>query len=866
MSDRPTGTSHSDEAFWFANANELLSKLGTSTAGLSADEARRRLLETGRNVVAEPARHHIGAKILRRLVDPLVAILIVAAIVSGAVGDLASCAIILVVISLSIALEVTQESNAEKAVDALKRSVALHAAARRDGRVVETPVEELVPGEVVELAAGDLVPADGIVLEAAGAQTNEALLTGEAFPLDKRAGSCNATSPAEAFNAFFGGTALVRGTAVMLVTATGNRTRFGGIAAALESAQPPGALERSLHAFSVLILRLTGFLVLFVLLAHLALGRPVLESFLFALALAVGMTPELLPMIMTITLSRGAVRMAGRKVVVKRLAAIHDIGAMTVLCTDKTGTLTQAKIELAGYLGVDGADSMRVLELAAVNSGFESKQRSPLDKAILAGAGGILQNNWRYIADVPFDFDRRRASVLVEKDGRRILIVKGASEDILSLSTQVEDKYGLHPLDDHRRASIEKFYHDKCAQGFRSIAVAWREFPVTTRSVGVADETGLVFSGFCLFVDPPKESAAAAIKRLETAGIRVKIISGDAAPTVRHLVETLKIPARGLLTGVDIANLGDTALAHQVSKIDLFARVSPDQKTRIISALRAGGHTVGFVGDGINDAPALHAADVGLAVEGATEVARAAADMIMLEADLGVVYDAVEEGRRTYANIMKYLRMGTSSNFGNMLSMAVASVFIPFLPLTPIQVLLNNLIYDLSEIGIPYDNVERSTIRRPHGLEMSELLRFTLIMGPLSSVFDIAAFMILLHGFHATPEMFHTAWFIESMATQILVIFFIRSSERFWEGRPHAILVATSMGGLALALVFALTPLGRPIGFVVLAPSVLLVMGLLVVGYLTIAEVAKGTAMAQRRRHFGVHRLLEVHRMPGTKR
>jgi len=855
MSDQPTVAPHLDDAFWCPSATELLSRLGTTAAGLSAVEARRRLLGAGPNVVAEPARRRIGAKILRRLIDPLVAILILAALVSSAVGDLASCAVILIIVAISIALEVAQEHKAEKAVEALKRSVAIRATVRRAGGASEMPVEELVPGDVIELAAGDFVPADGIVLEATGAQTNEALLTGEAFPVDKRPGPCAATSPAEAFSAFFGGTALVRGTAVMLVTATGNRTRFGGIAAALESTQPPGALERGLHAFSVLILRLTGFMVLFVLLAHLAFSRPVLESFLFALALAVGMTPELLPMIMTVTLSRGAVRMARRKVVVKRLAAIHDIGAMTVLCTDKTGTLTQAKIELAGHPGVDGAESTRVLELAAVNSAFESNQRSPLDNAILAGAAGISRDGWRYIADVPFDFDRRRASVLVEKDGRCLLIVKGASEDILSLSTKVDTKGGVHPLDGHRRAAIEKLYQDKCAQGLRSIAVGWRDFPATKQSVGIIDEAELVFAGFCLFVDPPKETAATAIKRLESAGIRVKIISGDAAPTVRHVVETLKIPARGLLTGSDIAKFGDIALAHQVARTDLFARVSPDQKTRIIRALRANGHTVGFVGDGINDAPALHAADVGLAVEGATEVARAAADMIMLESDLGVVYDAVEEGRRTYANIMKYLRMGTSSNFGNMLSMAVASVFIPFLPLTPIQVLLNNLIYDLSETGIPYDTVERSTVRRPHGLEMSELLRFTLIMGPLSSVFDIAAFIILLHGFHAAAEVFQTAWFVESMATQILVIFMIRASEPFWKGRPHRILVATSLGGLALAIALALTPLGRPLGFVPLAPSVLLVMAALVIGYLATAEFMKRTAMAHHWRHFGVRHM-----------
>lgn len=859
MSDQPTAAT-SSEAFWCTSEAELLSRLGTTAAGLSGAEAADRLRTGGRNVVAEPARHHMLGKILRRLIDPLIAILIVAAIVSAALGDLASGAIILAILTASIGLEVTQEHSAEKAVEALKHSVAVHAAVRRDGRTVETPVEEIVSGDIVELAAGDLVPADGIILEAAGAQVNEALLTGEAFPVDKRPGPCAATEPPAAFNALFSGTVLVRGTALMLVTATGNSTRFGGIAAALESAPPLGSLERGLHAFGVLIMRLTGFMVLFVLLAHLASSRPVIESFLFAVALAVGMTPELLPMIMTVTLSRGAVRMAARKVVVKRLAAIHDLGAMSVLCTDKTGTLTQAKIALVGHLGTDGADSAHVLELAAVNSGFESKLRSPLDDAILAGAGAGSRTDWRYIADVPFDFDRRRASVLAEKTGRRLLIVKGASEDILALSTQVETGEGVQPLDDSRRAALEKLYQDKCGQGLRSIAVAWREFPAPTQSVGVADEAQLVFAGFCLFVDPPKESAAAAIKQLEGAGIRVKVISGDAVPTVWHLVETLGIPARGLLTGADIANLGAIALARQAEKTDLFARISPDQKTRIIRALQAGGHTVGFIGDGINDAPALHAADVGLAVEGATEVARAAADMIMLEADLGVVYNAVEEGRRTYANIMKYLRMGTSSNFGNMLSMAVASVFIPFLPLTPIQVLLNNLLYDLSEIGIPYDTVERSTIRRPHGLEMSELLRFTLIMGPLSSVFDIAAFLILLHGFHATPEVFRTAWFIESMATQILVIFLIRTSAPFWKGTPHRILIFTSLGALAVAFAFALTPLGAPFGFVPLGSSVLLVMAILVVGYLTAAEFFKHTAMTHRPRRHGLLHLPARHR------
>ncbi len=842
---QPVNGTSADDPFWCRDAAELMSELAAAPSGLSAAEAARRLREHGRNTIAERVRHRMFGKIVQRLTNPLIAILALAAAVSGVSGDWASCIIILAILTISIGLEVVQEQKAENTVEALKRTVAVHAAVRRDGTAAQIPVEEIVPGDVVELGAGDLVPADGIVLEADGAQTNESLLTGEAYPVDKRPGPCAAPAPADAFNALFGGTVLVRGTALMLVTATGSRTRFGAIAAALESSPPPASLERGLHAFSVLIVRIVGFLVLFVLLAHLAASRPVIESFLFAVALAVGMTPELLPMIMTVTLSRGAVRMAERKVVVKRLAAIHDLGAMNVLCTDKTGTLTLGSIALTAHPGADGADSRRVLELAAVNSSFESRMRSPLDEAILAGARELPFGEWRGVAEVPFDFERRRVSVLAEHAGRRLLIVKGATEDIIALSTAVEGADGaVQPLDDAGRARLRQICDNKNAQGFRSIGVGWREF--AGDRPGTADEAQLVFAGFCVFVDPPKATAAVAIKRLETAGIRIKIISGDAAPTVQHLVKALGMPARGLLTGTELAELTDTALVAQAQKTDLFARVSPDQKTRIIRALRNGGHTVGFIGDGINDAPALHAADVGLAVEGATEVARAAADMIMLESDLGVVADGVEEGRRTYANIMKYVRMGTSSNFGNMLSMAVASLFIPFLPLTPIQVLLNNLLYDLSEVGIPYDTVEHSEVRRPHGWEMSELLRFTLIMGPLSSLFDIATFFILLHGFGASAETFRTAWFVESMATQVLVIFLIRTAAPAWRSRPHPWLVFTSLGALAVSFLLALTPVGHWFGFTPLGPPVLLAIGGLVVAYLAAAEALKHVALARR--------------------
>ena len=852
MAVQPANGPSGDDSFWCRSAAELMSELASAPSGLSSDRAAQRLRVQGRNTIAERVHNRLLGKIVHRLADPLVAILAIAAAVSGISGDWASCIIILSILAISIGLEIVQEQKAETIAEALKRSVAVQAAVRRDGKTAQIPVEEIVAGDVVELGAGDFVPADGVVLEAAGAQTNESLLTGEAYPVDKRAGECAAPVPAEAFNALFSGTVLVRGSALMLVTATGSRTRFGAIAAALESSPPPASLERGLHAFSVLIVRLVGFLVLFVLLAQLAAARPVIESFLFAVALAVGMTPELLPMIMTVTLSRGAVRMAARKVVVKRLAAIHDLGAMNVLCTDKTGTLTLGSIALTGHPGADGADSRRVLELAAVNSSFESRMRSPLDEAILTGARDLPLGEWHGLTEVPFDYERRRVSVLAERAGKRLLIVKGAPEDVIALSTAVEQADGaVHPLDATGRARLDKVLLDRTAQGLRCIGVGWREF--AGDRPGTADEAQLTFAGFCVFVDPPKATAAAAIKRLESAGIRIKIISGDAAPTVQHLVKTIGMPARGLLIGTEIAELTDTALVAQTEKTDLFARVSPDQKTRIIRALRNGGHTVGFIGDGINDAPALHAADVGLAVAGATEVARAAADMIMLEADLGVIADGVEEGRRTYANIMKYVRMGTSSNFGNMLSMAVASLFIPFLPLTPIQVLLNNLFYDLSEVGIPYDTVSRGDIRRPHGWEMSELLRFTLIMGPLSSLFDIATFLILLHGFGASAETFRTAWFVESMATQVLVIFLIRTAAPAWSSRPHPWLVATSLGALAAALALALSPLGHWFGFVPLGAPVLLAIGGLVVAYLVAAETLKHVALAHRRRRAGAH-------------
>lgn len=831
------------DPFWALTPEAALDRVGVTAAGLSAGEVAGRQERFGPNIASVHAKKRLPAKLLRRLVEPLIAILIVAAVLSGLTGDVASMLIIFVILAVSIGLDLLQEGRAEAAAEALRRSVALQARALRDGKLTPVPTEALVPGDILELRAGDLVPADGILLSAADLHAQEALLTGEPYPVEKRPGPTVAKTPAEAMGALFAGTALISGEGRMLVTATGPATRFGAIAAALEGEAPPTAFQHGLHRLGILILRLTLFLVLFVLVTHLAFGRPPLESFLFAIALAVGLTPELLPMITTVTLSRGAQRMARRRVVVKRLAAIHDLGAMDVLCTDKTGTLTEARIALARHVGPDGQKCPRALELAVVNARFESGVRSPLDDALLASLPDEAASGWSRIADTPFDFERRRVSVLAEREGRRFLLVKGSPEELLARATEVETAGERRPLDAAGRSAIAAQLDALAGQGLRCLGVAWREMPADRDRPAKEDEAGLVWAGLCAFEDPPKPSAAAAIARLAAAGVRVKVISGDAAPVLRHLVQALGLPAQELLTGEEIAKLSDAALSVQVEEVDLFARVSPDQKARVIRALQSRGHVVGFLGDGINDAPAIRTADCGLSVADASDVARAAACMILLEQDLGVVADGVAEGRRTYANIQKYIRMGTSSNFGNMLSMAAASLFIPFLPLTPVQVLLNNLLYDISELGIPFDAVDEAETTAPHGWSMAEVLRFTLVMGPLSSLFDIATFAVLRLGFDAPPEMFRTAWFIESMATQVLVVFVIRTRGPAWASRPHRWLVLSSLGALAVAMLLAFSPLGHVVGFTALPGMLLGLIAALVLGYLAAAEALKHAAL-----------------------
>lgn len=830
--------------FWTLSADALFRSVESAPSGLSSDAATARLQYDGPNNLGTKPRRRIIADVARRLANPLVLILLVASAVAGLTGDLVSFVIIAVVVLLSTLLDMMQEHRAAVTADALRQSIALRAEVLRDGAFVDLPVEAIVAGDVVALSAGDLVPADGILLTANAVQVNEALLTGEPYPVEKSVQAMESVASADnTAGALFHGTSVIAGSLQMLVIATGKRTRLGAIAGALNQVPPPTAFEHGIHRLGMLIVRMTIFLVLFVLLTHLALGRAPLQSFLFAMALAVGLTPELLPMIMTVALSRGAQRMAAARVVVKRLSSIHDLGQMDILCTDKTGTLTEAKITLVGHPGIDGTDSERVLELAAVNARFESGLKSPLDEALLDHTAEHDLDEWSKLDEHPFDFERRRVSVLAERDGSRVEIVKGAPETLLALCSAVEARDGkVLTLDDGLRDQLKRLHDERAGEGLRLLAVAWKAAPGRER-IGHDDDNGLIFAGYCVFVDPPKPSATSAVARLGAAGVRIKVISGDAAPVVGHLVRTLQLPVSGILTGTEIASLSDQALAARVEEVDVFARVTPDQKTRIVRALRARGHTVGFIGDGINDAPAIRAADVGLSVDGATDVARDAADMILLAPDLGVLADGVCEGRRTYANIMKYLRMGTSSNFGNMLSMAIASLWLPFLPLTPVQVLLNNLIYDLSQIGIPFDGAGSEDLAKPHAWDMAGIMRFTAIMGPLSTIFDVATFALLIGVAHAGIGEFRAAWFIESMASQILVVFVIRTSLPFWRSRPNRALVASALLGMLGALALPFGPWAGLLGFTSPGPAIVAGIGALIMLYLAAAEALKGYAL-----------------------
>ncbi len=820
---------------------ELIRHLNSSDVGLTAGDAAASLRVVGPNQIAATRRKRLLTDLAERFGNPLVLILLFAAAISAFTGDAPSFAIISTIVLVSVILDVTQERQAQNAAERLREQVSVTAKVMRDGQAVDIPATEVVPGDIVLLAAGNLVPADARLIEARNLYIDEALLTGEPYPAEKSAALPTAEAARETefpSNLVFMGSSVVSGSAKALVVATGHAAQLGSIASALLKPAPPTAFAMGIQKFGMMVVRATVLLVLFVVLVNLLFHQSLLESFLFALALAVGLTPELLPMIVSVTLAHGALRMADKQVIVKRQSAIDDLGSMDVFCSDKTGTLTEARIKLIREVDFAGQDSSTVMQFGQLNAAFETGLKSPLDEAILA-AGKVNLTPWRKIDEVPFDFERRRVSILVENGHRRLLIVKGAPEDVLRLASHYEQQ-GSAPsaLDDATRATADATFNALGAEGFRVLAVAWREVEADRQHADITDETGLTFAGFLAFLDPPKPGARSALTALAELGIAVKIVTGDNEQVTRHVCGELGLTVTGTLTGPEIASMTDEALLASVDDTTLFCRVTPPQKSRIIGTLRRKGHVVGYLGDGINDAPPLHAADVGFSVDTAVDVAKAAAAMILLRKDLGVLAEGVREGRKTFVNILKYMMMGTSSNFGNMFSMAGAVLFLPFLPMLPTQILLNNLLYDLSETMIPLDRVSEAMVAQPRRWNLDIVRNFMLVFGPISSVFDFATFSLMLWVFHADAALFRTGWFVESLATQVLVIFVIRTAEPLHDP-PHPALTASTFTAFLLAVMLPYSPLAAWFGFVPIPAQLLASLALVTAAYLVLVYGVK---------------------------
>jgi Mg2+-importing ATPase len=816
--------------------------------GLTGLAAADRLRQYGPNRLQPARQRALLLQFLAHFKNPLVLVLLAASGLSALTGDVTGAFIIGVIVVMSVTLDFVQSYRAGRAAEQLALQVAVTATVLRDGQRRELPVAELVPGDVVLLSAGSLVPADARLLEADDFFVNQAQLTGEPYPVEKRvslpdkADAEQASSEnwaLDAVDAVFMGSSVVSGSASVLIGRTGSASALGQIAVSLADKAPPTAFEIGTRHFGMLIMRLTFLLVLFTLLVNVALHRPLLESLLFSVAEAVGLTPELLPMVVSVTLTRGALRMAALKVIVKRPSAIQDMGAMDVLCTDKTGTLTEAKIRLERHVDASGQDNPHVLALAYLNSYFESGLKSPLDDAILAHEE-IDVSAWTKIDEVPFDFERRRVSVLVERAGARRLVVKGAPEDVLRLCTHYADSAEVTvALDEAVRARINALFDSLGEEGFRVLGIASRDVAIDHPHAVVSDESELVFAGFAAFLDPPKASAGEALKALAASGVAVKIVTGDNERVTRHVCTQLGVAIEGVLTGTELAALNDDALRARVEGVNLFCRVNPAQKNRILLALKGRGHVVGYLGDGINDAPSLHTADVGISVEGAVDVAKQAAAMILLERDLMVLHQGLLEGRRTFGNVMKYIMMATSSNFGNMFSMAAATLFLPFLPMLPMQILLNNLMYDVSEITLPMDNVDEEDLAQPRRWDMTFIRNFMLTIGPISSLFDFLTFYLLLSLFNAHESLFRTGWFVESIATQVLVIFVIRTRRNPLRSHPNRWLVLTSLGVVVTAMLLPFTPLAPYLGFTPLPLPYFGLLGALLIAYLLMVEGGK---------------------------
>ena len=809
-------------------------------AGLSTGEAEARLAREGPNEVAAHTRASQFRQLLASISNPLLGILLVAAVASAVLGERVNAVIVVAMVVLSAAIDFVQSFRSAKAVERLRSQVAPTATVLRDGRWTELPRRELVPGDTIRLSAGDLVPADARLLTARALHVVESALTGESLPVEKEVGAPTEGSGVSAGHVY-AGTSVASGTAEAVVEHTGGHTQLGAIAARLAERPPQTAFEHGIRDFSLFITRTILFLVLFIGVVSVAKHRPPLESLLFAVALAVGLTPEFLPMITTVTLAQGAVRMARAKVIVKHLPSIQNLGSIDVLCSDKTGTLTRGRMELERSVDGAGTSAPRALALARVNSALQTGLRNPLEDAILAAPDGTAED-WKRLDEVPFDFERRRMSVAAARAGTPVLVCKGAPENVLAVCTEWESAGAVQRLDGAARARCQQTERALAEQGLRVLAVASRSLG-PDEPCGLESERDLCLVGFLAFLDPPLADAAKTVRALRRDGVAVKILSGDDALVVRHVCEAVGIGGKRVVLGDDLDRLTDPALGLVAERHAVFARVSPQQKTRLLQALRRRGHVVGFLGDGINDAPSLHTADVGISVASAVDVARDAADIVLLDRGLGVLHTGIVEGRRSFGNVMKYLLMGTSSNFGNMLSMALASLFLPFLPMLPTQILLNNFLYDLAQVTIPSDRVDASFLARPQRWDIRGVRRFMLIVGPVSSLYDFLTFWVLLGVFHASERLFHTGWFVESLATQVLVVFVIRTTGNPFRSRPSPLLATTAVAVVALATALPWSPAAEALGFEPLPGPFFLFLVLATATYLLLVQWVKARVL-----------------------
>jgi Mg2+-importing ATPase len=824
--------------FWSIPPETLLDRLGTTRDGLSSREAGERLLRFGPNRISPKRRTDDLTLFLAQFKSPIILILISAAILSFFLHDPVDTLIILTIVLISGCLGFWQEKTAVHAVERLLAMVRIQSTVLRDGRPMDVPVEELVSGDVIILNAGDVIAGDGLVLDSKDLYVDEATLTGETYPVAKEATILPPDTPlSRRVNALFMGTHVVSGTARALVIQTGRATEFGKIAESLRLRAPETEFEHGVRRFGYFLMEVTLLLVIAIFAVNVYLHRPVMESFLFALALAVGLTPQLLPAIISINLAHGARRMADQKVIVKRLSSIENFGSMNILCSDKTGTLTEGVVRLRSCIDTGGRESDRVFLYAYLNARYQSGFKNPIDEAIVA-AGSPDISGYEKLDEVPYDFVRKRLSILVSSAGNTILITKGAFGSVLDVCSNAMEPDGTLTAISNVYSDITRRYEETSRAGFRLLGIAYKDM-ASERAIEKEHEKDMVFLGFAVFHDPPKAGINETIGELRKLGISLKVLSGDNPLVAATVADEVGLSKSRVITGGELRQVSDEALRRQVNDFDVFAEVEPNQKERIITALRKSGNVVGYMGDGINDASALHAADVGISVDSAVDVAKEAADIVLLEKDLKVLVRGVGEGRKTFANTLKYVFMATSANFGNMFSMAGASLVLSFLPLLPKQILLTNLLTDFPEMTIATDSTDEEWIERPRRWDIQFIKKFMLIFGLLSSIFDYLTFALLLFVLQASVDEFRTGWFIESVLSASMIVLVIRSRRPFFRSRPGRYLVLATAFVIVATLLFPMSPLGGPFGFVSLDGRFIAGIGLILFLYVFSAEVAK---------------------------